>query len=444
MINRIILTIALGIVAQTLPSLAQPNLDREDLRPHIYQLRINLKDGSGRVLGQTAFHLAGTDDGLITSLHGVAQLATLSATLEGPDGQKESAGRRLSVLRFNKDCDLAIVGSEALAQKLAEREGLPLSPHMPGALEPLVVWGFPRGVGLSRNTLMARDPAVSTLKLQLDGRLISAFENRLSPNLDIRAIDIEGELLEGHSGAPILTEDGAVVGVATGGVVTVVNNNIGVSTELNFATPLDNECWTDPSKWTAWDDPNRDGLLASVNPDLAGIYNTLVLGLSLPLTRSFSEETPALSMSSEVSISEAGKGTITTRMENKDEFWGHCGAGTLTLTLRGPDGEERTLEIERPRMCMDSKAVNDSVELLKGVLGDSFEPAPSIREEILEFQVPDQFDILGIEMEHREEKGEFDLEVLVDRTCEDFFGRGAVELFERSNNIDQPICDHQR
>ncbi len=48
--------------------------------------------------------------------------------------------------------------------------------------------------------------------------LLRALNKRRSPALDIHVLNINGNLLPGHSGAPILNGDGQVVGVGNGGI----------------------------------------------------------------------------------------------------------------------------------------------------------------------------------------------------------------------------------
>ncbi|MCI5191215.1 MAG: DUF1566 domain-containing protein, partial [Candidatus Electrothrix sp. AS4_5] len=44
------------------------------------------------------------------------------------------------------------------------------------------------------------------------------MEDRKSPNIDLEVISLEGHLLPGHSGAPILNKNNEVIGIANGGL----------------------------------------------------------------------------------------------------------------------------------------------------------------------------------------------------------------------------------
>ena len=193
---------------------------------HIYRIECKRRSETVELTG---FKIKGRN-GLYTSLHGVVggELTAISFAPEsrdkGPsDKKKKIAGE--SPLNYTRWTSTGTLPSSSLKDRTASLPpgGLSLRARQdPAGLsgKKLHVVGYPLGVDLFPVVakLNARNPAALKLAEQLDPNTRAYFVRRNSPNPDVKMLCIQGPLMPGFSGAPILDEDDAVIGIACGGL----------------------------------------------------------------------------------------------------------------------------------------------------------------------------------------------------------------------------------
>ena len=120
-----------------------------------------------------------------------------------------------SPIAFDVDGDLALL---KLASPLPGTAMLHAS-ATPSAGSPLWVVGYPLDIaGLRSRRLRLSEIAPKTLGEALDETAKSDLEALKFPALDLPVLHIEGDLLPGDSGAPIIDVRGRVVGIGNGGL----------------------------------------------------------------------------------------------------------------------------------------------------------------------------------------------------------------------------------
>ncbi len=163
---------------------------------------------------QTGFRVQG-QQGIITALHGVADCQTISAVTD--DGQEIFNDLHLQAVDIARD--IALFSSPALEQ-------LPLVGLTPSTLDydhiprqNLWVIGYPLGldkqdrdIGLSIREIESLDDVIPDPEESVE------FRNRHSPDVTIMVLNMQAQLLPGHSGAPILDADNQIIGIANGGL----------------------------------------------------------------------------------------------------------------------------------------------------------------------------------------------------------------------------------
>jgi hypothetical protein len=160
---------------------------------------------------QTGFRLQGTK-GLITTLHGVSEGEVFSALNESGDVLND-----LRVASADIDDDLALLQCDQLAGRPAE--GLPGGGSEPVAGAKLSVWGHPIGINLYLKTGQSGSPPFKMLSQLIPPSSSQTFNSRGSPAVTIRVLNIEGSLVPGDSGAPVLDGQGRVVAILDGGLL---------------------------------------------------------------------------------------------------------------------------------------------------------------------------------------------------------------------------------
>jgi len=182
--------------------------------PYVYRIKIDGCDFNPPVRRQTGFRVQGVK-GIVTALHGVADCQTISAVTD--DGQE--IFNDLTLQAVDIDRDTALLSSPAL-------DSLPDVGFAPSALayaeiprQDLRVVGYPLGLDkqdIDRG-LLIRD--IETLDDVIpDVEEPAEFLKRRSPDITITVLNVQAQLLPGHSGAPLLDSSGQAVGVANGGL----------------------------------------------------------------------------------------------------------------------------------------------------------------------------------------------------------------------------------
>ena len=199
----------------------------DDIHEHIFRI-----ENLDTIL--TGFRLH-EKKGIITALHGVAGGKSISASnnLEGYDN--------LEIIAVDIDHDLALLSSD----KIKNKNGLK-TPTEPVDYTGLHIVGYPFSLKSPipswqiniRNLIQLKEliPSGNDFKELLDGLI-----KRNSPSMKKDVLSIEGHLLPGHSGAPILNGKNEVVGVADGGLK-------GGSVGISWAIPYNKDIkWDTPS-----------------------------------------------------------------------------------------------------------------------------------------------------------------------------------------------------
>jgi hypothetical protein len=155
-----------------------------------------LHEPTERIL--TGFIVKGTR-GIFTALHGVVDAKHIGAV----NGASRQAFSELRIIKVDIDLDVALLDSTELTTNLPGLEMVAISKNVdPG---PLKVIGYPLRIGLIPTLgLRLRGPGFVELRSLLTVDQLRLIQERRSPFYDAQVLSIEGDLLPGHSGAPVL------------------------------------------------------------------------------------------------------------------------------------------------------------------------------------------------------------------------------------------------
>ena len=247
--RRVALSILLTLVLLLLSGQAMAQPTAFVSSPAIYRLIINDCQFAPRSRVQTAFRVEGVD-GLVTALHGVAGCADIKALNDDDDFPIEG----LAIEWVDVQRDVAVISSPALGQ--AARASLKASDRY--APDDLQVIGYPYG----RTQQIATQDIINVAKEPLNHMIngpyrTRAFLERASPDVEIKVLNLQANVLPGHSGAPLLTADRQVVGIVDGGLE---EGAVGIA----WAIP-----WED-IEWMASEEVEQEiDRLAQMDPGLA-------------------------------------------------------------------------------------------------------------------------------------------------------------------------------
>jgi len=219
---RLLLT---GVPLLLCASLASAQFTREkfdQLKPSVVRVESNQCSGLGR--SATGFFWS-QREWVVTALHVVNGCGNVSIYSESA-GQTKAA-RIVKVLRKQ---DLVLL---ALPSAFGGTKVIGISAQLPSASDELEALGYPLAIPKMDNT---------TVRLRYGGRVLrdivpqsvaDELKQLGSPDPSIGITDIEGHLLPGHSGAPILNSAGELVAIADGGLE---NGAVGVSWGIPAST----------------------------------------------------------------------------------------------------------------------------------------------------------------------------------------------------------------
>ena len=181
--------------------------------PYVYRLKIGNCTFDPADRRQTGFQVQGTV-GIVTALHGVADCQTVSAITD--DGVVFTD---LVIAAVDIDHDVALLTSSDLA-------GLPTDGFAVSQLAPteiltasLRIVGYPLGLDKQDVDLIESVRDIEPLDGVIpDEEESTAFLKRKSPDIDIEVLNLQAQLLPGHSGAPVLDAVNGLVAVGEGGL----------------------------------------------------------------------------------------------------------------------------------------------------------------------------------------------------------------------------------
>lgn len=210
--------------------------------------------------------------GIVTALHGVAGCKTINAI---PDGDASLVD--LTITQVDIARDVALLGSKQL-------DALPLDGLEPeletneSVYEGLQIVGYHSGIARQAPPEAVTLREITDLFDLVPDPLLRALGKRRSPALDIKVLNISGNLLPGHSGAPILSGEGRVVGVGNGGIDL---GRVG----WGWAIPWQDIDWktvTAGSEEVSEEDKIKLDELAKSNPELVFSFSTQVVATPTP------------------------------------------------------------------------------------------------------------------------------------------------------------------
>lgn len=186
----------------------------------ICRIEAQLKSGQKHEL--TGFRVKGMA-GIYTALHGVLGCEKIDAIFHDPKARRVS----MSLVQVDIDRDVAFLVAADSSAKLPQ-QGLslgiwPASDQLESVLagQPATVVGHALGIDLkpshSRLTLRTKRPVAGLTEL-LNPSARQELAERGSPSTRVAMLSLEGPFLPGHSGAPILNEENAVIGIGNGGL----------------------------------------------------------------------------------------------------------------------------------------------------------------------------------------------------------------------------------
>lgn len=220
---------------------------------HIYLIKMFDCEHQPTQRSQTGFKVRGLK-GVVTALHGIADCGRITASSR----KGIFLDQPLKIAMVDIDRDVALLSSSQLDRS---DEGLePASTVAWKSLGTVKVYGHPYGISSLETTLSLRNPPLTSLKDLIPSAPLSLLMERRSPNHLITVMNLQGNLLPGHSGAPVLDTGGRVLAVANGGLS---QGYAGIS-------------WAVPLQYVEWD--NNTARLKSVkqlNPNILFAADTL-------------------------------------------------------------------------------------------------------------------------------------------------------------------------
>ncbi|MCI5127113.1 MAG: DUF1566 domain-containing protein [Candidatus Electrothrix sp. AUS3] len=206
--------------------------------PHVFQIKAwncSLCPEGEENMTQTGFIVKGQaikgKSGIITALHGVVGRDSIDAVGVG----KEKDFSKLKIIAVDIKHDMAFLSSDNLQQR---KDGLN-PPGQQTRYTGIRCTGYSSGIRGQDTKKNLRFQRIERLEDRLNSKLRMMLKERKSPNIDIDILSIEGQIVPGLSGAPILNDSDEVVGVADGTVV------LGGGT--SWAIPFDQIDWKDAS-----------------------------------------------------------------------------------------------------------------------------------------------------------------------------------------------------
>jgi hypothetical protein len=147
---------------------------------------------------------------VVTALHVVASCANIAIRYPVQGGQSRNA----RIERVLRKYDLALLTVENPLQVTPLQTAL----LPPAANAPITVWGYPSVVRTLLDTQVRRRATQGSLADLLNQKVRQEILSAGMPDLNAEVMLVDGHLLPGHSGAPIIDSMDRVVAIADGGL----------------------------------------------------------------------------------------------------------------------------------------------------------------------------------------------------------------------------------
>lgn len=188
----------------------------DNVQPIPYVYRIDIKGCKFEPVNrrQTGFRVQGVA-GIVTALHGVADCKTIHATADG--GQEMFTD--LVIQQVDIERDVALVTSAELEE--LPKVGLLASPLSIAEIltATLRIVGYPRGLEKQDIDAIESIRDIESLDDVIpDAEEPADFIKRKSPSLAIDVLNVQAQLLPGHSGAPLIDSADQIVAIGNGGL----------------------------------------------------------------------------------------------------------------------------------------------------------------------------------------------------------------------------------
>jgi Trypsin-like peptidase domain len=216
---------------------------------HVFLIKMSNCANTPVYRSQTGFRVQGVK-GIHTALHGVADCTKITAM----PSKGIPLGAPLEIRNVDIDNDMALLASAELDGLPAD--GLETAPDVPwSTLRSVKVVGHPFGIKAFETSLLVREPAIRPLQDHVPAEAQKGLNLRRSPALRINVLSVQGDILPGHSGAPILDARDRVVAVANGGLK---DGTVGISWAIPFSS----------IRWERASDETRLQDLGRMNPEI--------------------------------------------------------------------------------------------------------------------------------------------------------------------------------
>jgi hypothetical protein len=187
--------------------------DEREVPGSDYVCRVSVNSG-GKPVTSTGFKLDNAD-GVYTCLHNVAGATTVRVTFK-------SSFTEMKIAQVDVGRDIAFLvrtgGNQLPHGGLALASATSIEDLK--AVESFSIVGFPIGLdAASLTSVNNRLPAVRQLDDVVDRPTSKYLGERGSPVTSTRVLSLQGEVLPGHSGAPVLTRGMGVAGIVSGRLI---------------------------------------------------------------------------------------------------------------------------------------------------------------------------------------------------------------------------------
>ena len=207
---RIIFTFVLSL---TLTVILQTSAYAQSQMPYVFRIEISDCTYSPDTRNQSGFGInEGDVVGIVTALHGVADCAEITAT--AGDG---TTFVDLEPLKVDIDRDVVLLSSSELESSSIDGIDILSVPAITEG-DSLRVIGFPINLDAPLPTENITLRGLTGLVNLIPDDIIGPVYKRSSPNIDIQVLSLEGHLLPGHSGAPVLDQNNNLIGIGNGGL----------------------------------------------------------------------------------------------------------------------------------------------------------------------------------------------------------------------------------